>query len=125
MEENKFYAILDQDNLVIHALVFPSNPETVINFETGEEYTPTPNDLLASFQNCTLQEYGEGITNNLGAIGYTYDSFLNAFIPPQPDSTYILNTQTYLWEPDPELIYDLHQNGEEYKWDGVGWYRVN
>ena len=54
---------------------------------------------------------------NDAAIGYSLDADLNAFIPPKQDPTYILNQTTWNWEPDPELEYDLHNDGKKYKYD--------
>lgn len=122
MEDYNLYSILDENNIVINIVTFPKNPEPFIDPETGEEKIPSINDILGAYPNCTLQQYDEGIiTNNFAAIGYYYDSELNAFIPPKPNPTYILNTEIYDWEPDPNIEYDLHGDGIMYKWNGDGW----
>ena len=36
---------------------------------------------------------------NRPAVGYTYDPDLDAFIAPQPYPSWILNRETYSWEP--------------------------
>lgn len=71
------------------------------------------------FNGENIIEYSEdtSITNNMANLGHTYDSSLNAFIPPQPDPTYILNTQTFEWEPDENLEYDLHGDGKLYRYN--------
>ena len=47
---------------------------------------------------------GEQIRYNFAGIGYNYDFQANAFYAPQPDSTWTLNTTTYLWEkPEPTI----------------------
>jgi len=57
----------------------------------------------------TLFEYSKdkSITNNEAGVGDTYDAELNAFIPPKPKETYILNIETFSWEPDPNLEYTI------------------
>jgi hypothetical protein len=129
MEEQRFFAILDKDNKVVNAHVFPKNPEPITTLENPEPITTLkPEDLLDSYpEDHNLQEYSEdvSITNNLGSIGYTYDLSLNAFIPPKPEETYILNTETYTWEPDVNMEYDLHKDGIMYKWNGSGWILAN
>lgn len=35
---------------------------------------------------------------NYARIGYVYDAKLDAFIAPQPDPTWVLNTTTFQWE---------------------------
>jgi hypothetical protein len=77
-------------------------------------------DNIEISQSHRLLEYSlddTSITNNPGSIGYTYDENLNAFIPPQEDPTYILNTQTFEWEPDENLEYDLHDDGKLYRYN--------
>jgi hypothetical protein len=121
MEDYNFYAVLDENNITMNVFIFPKNPETFIDPESGEEKILSADSLLDSFPNCTLQQYGEGITNNFAAIGFYYDSELNAFISPKPDPTYILNVETFEWEPDENLTYNLHGDGIMYKWIKTGW----
>lgn len=94
----KYFAVLDENNIVTDANVVEEDSE----YEIQENTIPYSID--------------SSITNNSAAIGYTYNADLNAFIPPRPDDTYILNTQTFEWEPDPELGYDLHGDGILYKY---------
>lgn len=79
--------------------------------ENGVVNNHTSIDYLQS-----LIEFSEdqSITNNLPSIGYTYDEDLNAFIPPKPDETYILNLETYQWEPDPNREYVI--DGATCRW---------
>lgn len=43
---------------------------------------------------------GTPINKNYAAIGYTFDGI--GFYGPQPDPTWVLNPETYLWEPPTE-----------------------
>jgi hypothetical protein len=95
----KYFAVLDENNIVTDAHVVEEDAEYVIQ------------------ENIISYSMDNSITNNPAAIGYTYNADLNAFIPPQLDDTYILNTQTFEWEPNPELEYDLHGDGILYKYD--------
>ena len=76
----------------------------------------------------SIMEYSidQSITNNQPEIGATYDAELNAFIPPKPKSkeTYIFSTETYQWEPDPNLEYDI--DGVDCRWSPKlqGWITV-
>ena len=94
----RYFAELDENNAVINAWISDNGPNE-------------PNQNII--------EYSEdnSITNNQPSIGHTYDPNLNAFIPPQPDLTYILNTQTFEWEPDENLEYDLHGDGKLYRYN--------
>ena len=100
-------SILDQNNIVIHIGIIEDIESTSsivglgISEVTSIIYSNVPNSLVV----------------NDTVIGYTLDTDLNAFIPPKLDSTYILNTTTYQWEPDPLLTYDLHNDGKLYRYD--------
>lgn len=56
---------------------------------------------------------GPGLRKNYAGIGYSYDPLLDAFIPPKPYPSWLLNTQTCLWEaPVP-----YPNDGKSYYWD--------
>jgi hypothetical protein len=42
--------------------------------------------------------YNKSFRKNYAGIGYTYDSTRDAFIPPKPFNSWILNNETCLWE---------------------------
>jgi hypothetical protein len=42
---------------------------------------------------------GDAYRKNYAGIGYTYDSARDAFIPPQPYSSWVLNTTSCTWDP--------------------------
>ena len=50
---------------------------------------------------------------NYAGIGYTYDSQRDAFIPPKPFNSWILNESTCLWEAPISYPND----GKYYTWD--------
>lgn len=41
---------------------------------------------------------GTPLRKNYAGVGFTYDAVRDAFIPPQPDPTWVLNETTCLWE---------------------------
>ena len=41
---------------------------------------------------------GTPLRKNYAGIGYTYDQERDAFIPPQPFASWLLNEETCLWE---------------------------
>jgi hypothetical protein len=66
---------------------------------------------------------GRPLRKNFAGIGYTYDSDRDAFIPPRPFESWVLNEQTCLWDspvPYPE-------DGEDRYWDEstLSWVKVN
>ena len=56
---------------------------------------------------------GEALRKNFAGIGFTYDREKDAFIPPQPFNSWLLNEDTCLWEAP--VAYP--EDGEMYKWD--------
>jgi len=50
---------------------------------------------------------------NYSGIGYTYDEERDAFIPPKPFESWVLNEDTCLWEAPVAMPDD----GEMYRWD--------
>jgi hypothetical protein len=56
---------------------------------------------------------GRPLRKNYAGIGFTYDSVRDAFIPPQPFASWMLNEDTCMW--DAPLSYPT--DGKYYKWD--------
>jgi hypothetical protein len=56
---------------------------------------------------------GHPLRKNYAGIGYTYDEQRDAFIPPKPYASWLLNETTCLWNaPTP-----LPQDDKRYTWD--------
>jgi len=56
---------------------------------------------------------GTPLRKNYAGIGYSYDSERDAFIPPKPYESWMLNESTCLWEA-PAL---MPNDGKIYTWD--------
>lgn len=56
---------------------------------------------------------GRPLRKNFAGIGYTYDAERDAFIPPKPFPSWVLNEDTCLWNA-PEARPD---DGKFYDWD--------
>ena len=56
---------------------------------------------------------GTPLRKNYAGIGYTYDQQRDAFIPPKPYPSWILDEQSCLWEPPVAMPSD----GKMYRWD--------
>ena len=65
----------------------------------------------------------KSLRKNYAGIGYFYDSINEAFIPPKPYLSWILNEETFLWESpvpypvDTENFYNWNETGQT--WDLV------
>ena len=63
---------------------------------------------------------GTPFRKNYATIGGKYDQTRDAFIPPKPFDSWILNETTCLWEaptPEPELTQDQIDNNNYYRWN--------
>jgi len=66
---------------------------------------------------------GEALRKNYAGIGYTYDPTRDAFIPPQPYASWVLDEDSCLWEapvtkPDDGQVYTW--NEETTSWNLLG-----
>ena len=66
--------------------------------------------------------YNGNIRKNFAGIGYKYDQARDAFIPPKPFNSWILNEDTCLWEapvayPDNDKRYTWNETNQT--WDLV------
>ena len=53
------------------------------------------------------------LRKNYAGIGYTYDPARDAFIPPQPYTSWVLDEETCLWQAPVAMPTD----GKEYNWE--------
>lgn len=56
---------------------------------------------------------GTPLRKNYAGIGFTYDRTRDAFIPPKPFASWLLNEDTCLWEAPVAMPTD----GKLYQWD--------
>jgi hypothetical protein len=50
---------------------------------------------------------------NYAGIGYTYNDDIDAFVPPKPYASWVLNEATAQWESP----VDMPDDGSMYSWD--------
>jgi|TARA_R100000781_G_C4068600_1_gene123672 hypothetical protein len=64
--------------------------------------------------------YNLNIRKNFAGAGYTYDEERDAFIPPKPYNSWILNEETCRWDPPvvrPELTNEQIEDKKYYNWN--------
>jgi hypothetical protein len=63
----------------------------------------SPGEWVQTSYNTHAGQHPEGrpLRKNYAGIGYTYDPVRDAFIPPKPDDSWVLNEETCQWE-DPD-----------------------
>ena len=108
------YAFLDENNVVTEVIV--GNPEGgLIDWEA--HYGAFRGQLCkrTSFNTHGGVHATGGVSfrKNYAGIGYTYDKQRDAFIPPKPFPSWLLNEDTCLWDaPTP-----YPTDGGKYQWD--------
>ena len=102
------YAFLDDNNIVTEVIVGRHEYETVDGISDWEIYYGELRGLR-----CVRTSYNGNIRKNYAGIGFVYDESRDAFIPPQPFPSWVLNETTCLWDA-PALYPD---DGADYVWD--------
>lgn len=116
------FAQIDTDSTVTQVIVV-NNAELLDEFGVEQEMRGRQfcTDLLGG--NWIQTSYNGNIRKNFACIGYTYNVELDAFVPPQPYNSWILNQETCLWEPPVPAPND----GKSYMWDenALSWIEIN
>lgn len=116
------YAYIDENNIVTQVIVGKNENETwqdqpmdweqyygakrtSYNTRGGIYYDPNTNE--------PSPDQSKAFRKNYAGIGYTYDAGRDAFIPPQPYPSWLLNETTCLWESPVPMPVD----GNRYTWD--------
>jgi hypothetical protein len=109
------YAFLDENNIVTEVIVGKDENEDGVDWEAH----------YGAFrgQTCKRTSYnthggvhtvgGTPLRKNYAGIGYTYDSQRDAFIPPKPFASWLLNEDTCLWDAPVPMPID----GKMYDWN--------
>ena len=97
------FAEIDENNIVSRVLVtnndFPNEGYNWLIENLGGTWIKT--------------SYNANIRKNFAGIGYTYDEGRDAFIPPKPYNSWLLNEDTCNWEAPTAYPTD----GKLYSWD--------
>jgi hypothetical protein len=76
----------------------------------------SPGDWIQTSYNTKGNQHllgGTPLRGNFAGIDYTYDRENDVFIPPKSHNSWILNTETWLWEaPTP-----MPTDGKIYRWN--------
>ena len=118
------YAELDSNNVVKQVIVV-SNPDT--STAQGEEKESIGIAFCERLLGGTWVKtsYNAKIRKNYAGIGYTYDKDRDAFIPPKPYASWVLNESTCLWNAPVAMPSDVGQGDppKRYTWneETIGW----
>lgn len=105
------YAFLDENNIVTEVIVGTDETELIEGLD--------PETWYGNFrgQVCKRTSYNANIRKNYAGIGFTYDAERDAFIPPKPFASWVLNEETCNWKPP------VPMPEGNYRWDedSVSW----
>lgn len=119
-----YYAFLDDNKKVVEVISGVEEGSDGIDWEQryGEmrgkvckrtSYNTKGGIYYDPITNTPSPDQSKVFRKNYAGIGYTYDEFLDAFIPPKPYDSWLLNTDKCLWEaPIP-----YPTDGKMYEWD--------
>jgi hypothetical protein len=113
------YAFLDDNNIVTEVIVGVDETELIDGLE--------PEIWYGNFrgQKCARTSYNGNIRKRYAGFGMLFDEERDAFIPPKPYESWLLNEETCQWDapkPRPDSI-----DGEMWNWNetNLEWEIVN
>ena len=119
------YAILNNDNIVVDVIPGVDEDQTIDDMTPEEWYLDFyKTNINSSIKDCKRTSYntcknshtsgGTPFRKNYAGVGDYYDESKDAFIPAKPFDSWILDEDTYQWEPP--VAYPEEEGGH-YSWD--------
>ena len=107
------YAFLDESNIVTEVIVGKNEGEEGIDWEVHYGNFRGQTCKRTSYNTSGGVHSGGGtpFRKNYAGVGYTYDATRDAFIPPKPYPSWLLDETTCLWVPPVPMPDGL------YRWD--------
>ena len=119
------FAEIDGDNIVTRVLVVND-----ADASDGQNFLANTLGLGGTWKQTSYNTSGgvhstggTPFRKNYAGIGYTYDSGRDAFIPPKPYASWLLNENTCLWDaPTPMPV----EEGKIFKWveEDLNWQEI-
>jgi hypothetical protein len=103
------FAQIDENNIVTRVLVIEQDVVDTGLFGEPSSFVQTSYNTQGGVHKLG----GTPLRKNYAGIGYTYDKGRDAFIPPKPFNSWVLNESTALWDaPTP-----MPTDDKRYSWD--------
>jgi len=123
-----YFAKLDSENIVIFVTSGRAEDdglEEELNARTGDVYRQTSYKTRGGIHYTDgkpSEDQAQAFRFNAAGIGFTYDADRDAFIPPTPYPSWVLDEATCLWVAP----IDYPADGGQYVWDeaGTDWIEV-
>jgi hypothetical protein len=116
------YAQLDENNVVTQVIVVSNDDCSDVNGNEVEEIgVAFCKKLLGADTNWKQTSYNNNFRVRYAGISYTYNEELDAFIPPKPWPSFVLNEETADWQSPlgaaPALTEEEIASRSFYRWD--------
>lgn len=122
------FAKLDENNFVIFVTVGrqeDDGKEAELSERTGDTYKQTSYNTRGGvyFDPATGEpaaDQTKAFRGNYAGLGYTYDEGLDAFLPPKPYNSWVLDEETYTWNapvpyPNDGLTYEWNESEADWE----------
>ena len=113
-----YFAKLGTGNIVEQVI---SINNSVITDANGVEQEQLGNDFINKLYNTRdvwkQTSYNNNIRKNYAGIGFHYDQARDAFIPPKPFNSWILNEDTCIWEAPVAMPTTELEDNQYYSWN--------
>ena len=103
------FAQIDENNIVTRVIVIEQDVVDTGLFGEPSSFVQTSYNTRGGVHLLG----GTPLRKNYAGIGYTYDLGRDAFIPPKPFNSWILNEDTCFWDAPVAMPTD----GKDYNWD--------
>ena len=104
---------LDNNNTVIQGLCVHNNELLDNGVESEAKGIAFLTDWSGGYTNWKQTSYNATFRKNYAGAGYTYDATRDAFIPPKPFASWLLNEESCQWIAPVAYPTD----GKMYRWD--------
>lgn len=107
------YAFIDQNDIVTEVIVGKDEGDTDWEAHYGSIRNQVCKRTSYNTRGGVHSTGGTPFRKNYAGIGYKYDSQRDAFVPPKPFASWVLNEATCLWNPPIPMPIDENR----YRWD--------
>jgi hypothetical protein len=116
------FAQLDENNVVTQVIVVSNEDTSDVNGNEVEEIgVAFCKKLLGADTNWKQTSYNNNMRVRYAGIGYSYNEALDAFVPPKPFESWVLNEETADWQspigPAPALTEEEIASMSFYRWN--------
>jgi len=107
------FAQLDENNVVTQVIVVSNSDCQINGVESEEAGIVFCKTLFGPTTRWKQTSYNANFRKNYAGVGYTWDATRDAFIPPQPYPSWVLNEGTAQWQAPVAMP----NEGKRYSWN--------